>query len=128
MTISEYNQRLDNNFREIAERLCSCICDVLSDADCKIWHAHPVWFLNNNPIVGYSLQKKGCRLMFWSGAEFGEDWLRVRGKKFKDASVFLNNIDEIDENALRECLRKSREIQNDYGSIVKNKGVLNRLT
>jgi hypothetical protein len=30
------------------------------------WHAHPVWFQDGNPTVGYSKQKPGIRLMFWS--------------------------------------------------------------
>jgi hypothetical protein len=62
-----------------------------TDAESKIWHAHPVWFLDGNPVVGYSKQKPGIRLMFWSGADFDEEGLNIRGKKFKDASVFYNH-------------------------------------
>jgi hypothetical protein len=67
---------------------CTIIETQLPEAESKIWHAHPVWFLDSNPIVGYSKQKAGIRLMFWSGADFGEMQLNVKGEKFKDASVF----------------------------------------
>jgi len=90
------------------------VCDVLAheidnalaNADNKIWHAHPVWFLNENPIVGYSKQKPGIRLMFWSGADFAEAKLDVVGKKFKDASVFLNDVSEVPRRDLRRWLKR----------------------
>ena len=99
----------------------------MPDAGNKIWHAHPVWFLNGNPIVGYSKQKAGIRLMFWSGADFEEDQLKVHGKKFKDASIFYNSADKINTDDLVRWLKKSREIQWDYKNIVKRKGVLVKL-
>ena len=61
----------------------------LTEAENKIWHAHPVWFLEENPIVGYSKQKKGIRLMFWRGKSFDENKLNVLGSKFQDASIYL---------------------------------------
>jgi hypothetical protein len=83
--------------------------------------------LDGNPTVGYSKQKKGIRLMFWSGADFDEKNLNVKGEKFKDASVFFNNITEIDVKELARWLKKSQEIQWDYKNLVKRKGVLERL-
>ncbi len=65
--------------------------------------------------------------MFWSGADFEEKSLNVRGAKFKDASVFYNNVSEIEENDLNRWLKKSREIQWDYKNIVKRKGQLEKL-
>jgi len=93
----------------------------LSDAESKIWHAHPVWFLNGNPIVGYSKQKPGIRLMFWSGADFDEDGLIIIGKNFKDASVFYTHGSDIEINDLKRWLQKSIGIQWDYKNIVKRK-------
>ena len=77
----------------------------MPDAEYKIWHAHPVWFLSGNPTVGYSKQKKGLRLMFWSGADFEEPDLNVVGKKFKDASIFYQTINEVDEEKIRRWLK-----------------------
>lgn len=65
--------------------------------------------------------------MFWSGADFEESNLNVVGKKFKDASVFYNKVNEINEDELLRWLKKSREIQWDYKNIVKRKGKLERL-
>ena len=125
--IQEYNAALSESDREICDALANEIDRGLPKAENKIWHAHPVWFLDGNPVVGYSRRKAGVRLLFWSGADFEEDGLSVRGKKFKDASVFYNDVTEIDLKALKRWLRKSKDIQWDYKNIVKRKGRLERL-
>ncbi|WP_251372577.1 DUF1801 domain-containing protein [Rheinheimera oceanensis] len=125
--ISHYNEAQQPELKAVCELLAEQINNALPDADCKIWHSHPVWFLNGNPIVGYSKQKAGIRLMFWSGADFGEAGLNIPGKKFKDASIFYNAVAEIDTAALQRWLAKARDIQWDYKNIVKRKGVLQRL-
>ncbi len=125
--IKTYNEKQIFEDEEICNLLANTINNNLKDAESKIWHAHPVWFLDGNPIVGYSKQKKGIRLMFWSGADFEEANLNVKGEKFKDASIFYNQISEIDLNDLNRWLIKSKEIQWDYKNIVKRKGQLERL-
>ena len=125
--IIEYNSNLNLEEQQICDVLASIINETLTESTYKIWHAHPVWFINENPIVGYSKQKAGIRLMFWSGKDFEEKDLNIHGAKFKDASVFFNNIDEINSNDLKRWLQKSRDIQWDYKNIVKRKGVLERL-
>lgn len=65
--------------------------------------------------------------MFWSGADFDEVGLNIRGKKFKDASIFYQHVSEIKTEELKRWLKKSREIQWDYKNIVKRKGKLERL-
>ena len=125
--ILTYNQQFSSDDREIVEKLAKIINENLPEAENKIWHSHPVWFLEGNPIVGYSKQKAGIRLMFWSGKSFEEDKLNILGGKFQDASVFFNSVEEINENDLKNWLQKSREIQWDYKNIVKRKGELLRL-
>jgi hypothetical protein len=125
--ITTYNNQQQDPFNEIAELLSSTITIELIEAESKIWHAHPVWFLDGNPIVGFSKQKNGMRLMFWSGADFDEENLTIRGEKFKDASIFYNNVSEIDIVELINWLKKAREIQWDYKNIIKRKGKLERL-
>jgi len=122
-----YNQNLQPEDKKIADILSKEICIFFPEAENKIWHAHPVWFLDGNPIVGYSKQKRGIRLMFWSGKSFNEEKLNVEGEKFQDASIFYNDVNEIDKDDLKRWLEKSREIQWDYKNIVKRKGVLERL-
>ncbi len=126
--IQAYNHKLTVTDKLIGDQLAKIIDSVLTKADSKIWHAHPVWFLDGNPIVGYSKQKVGLRLMFWSGADFEEDALTVVGKKFKDASIFYNNESEIVIKDLKRWLKKSVDIQWDYKNIVKRKGRLQRLS
>jgi hypothetical protein len=112
------------------------ICDVLHEeisqhlpkAENKIWHGHPVWFLEENPIVGYSKLKAGLQLLFWSGVTFDEELL-VPGKsgKFKDASITYTSVEQINIKDLKRWLKKANDIQWDYKNIVKRKGVLERL-
>ncbi|MBP6695647.1 MAG: DUF1801 domain-containing protein [Saprospiraceae bacterium] len=125
--IQAYNHNLEAEDQKIGELLVQIIDHNLNNAESKIWHAHPVWFINGNPVVGYSKQKKGIRLMFWSGADFEEDSLPVTGGKFKDASVFYNHVDEINKQDVVRWLGKSEKIQWDYKNIVKRKGKLERL-
>lgn len=125
--ILNYNETLSAEYQAICNVLSKEISANLSNAESKIWHAHPVWFLNGNPIVGYSKQKAGIRLMFWSGIDFDEEKMNILGKKFKDASVFYNSVDEIHVQDLHRWLKKSIEIQWDYKNIVKRKGVLVKL-
>ena len=127
-TIPSYNEQLSPSDKEMAELIGETIGSVLTEAESKVWHKHPVWFLEGNPIVGYSKEKKGMRLMFWSGADFEEEQLNVRGGKFKDASIFYTSLDEIHVDDLRRWLKKSRDIQWDYKNIVQRKGVLVRIS
>lgn len=125
--IQTYNNKQTAFDKEICNLLATTINSRLTKAESKIWHAHPVWFLDGNPIVGYSKQKAGLRLMFWSGAGFDEEKLNVTGKKFKDASVFYTDVEQVNTKDLTRWLKKSKEIQWDYKNIVKRKGRLDRL-
>jgi uncharacterized protein YdhG (YjbR/CyaY superfamily) len=125
--VEKYNNSQLPADKEICDLLASIIDEQLTNAENKVWHAHPVWFLDGNPIVGYSKQKKGIRLMFWSGADFEEERLNVLGNKFKDASIFYQSILDIDSSELVRWLEKSEKIQWDYKNIVKRKGVLKNL-
>lgn len=123
----KYNGKQEASYKEVCDLLAQEIDGNLPESENKIWHGHPVWFLDDNPTVGYSKQKPGIRLMFWSGADFEEDGLHVVGKKFKDASVFYNDVSEIDRLELRRWLTKAQEIQWDYKNLVRRKGRLERL-
>lgn len=125
--ITTYNAKQDAAHREVCDLLAQEIDKALPKAESKIWHAHPVWFLDGNPIAGYSKQKPGIRLMFWSGADFDEAGLNVTGKKFKDASVFFNDVSEVPLRDLRRWLKKSRTIQWDYKNLIACKGKLVKL-
>ena len=117
--IRAYNDALSENDRAICNAMAKEIDRSLPKAENKIWHAHPVWFLDGNPIVGYSKQKAGIRLMSWRAADSEEEELKVKGKKFKDASVFYNSASEIKTGDLKRWLGKAESIQWDYAKIVE---------
>ncbi len=127
LDITAYNEAQTPVDREICDLLATSIYNGLPNAENKIWHRHPVWFLDGNPIVGYSKLKAGIRLMFWSGASFEEEQLKIGTGKFKNASTTYTAADQINEKDLKRWLKKSKEIQWDYKNIVKRKGVLERL-
>ena len=124
--IAAYNASMTDKDRDICHRLAEIIDRVLKDAESKIWHAHPVWFLDGNPVVGYSKLKDSVRLLFWSGQSFEESDLYPEGK-FKAADARFMSVKEIKIKDLTRWLKKSRDIQWDYKNIVKRKGVLERL-
>lgn len=125
--ILSYHSQQNPDHKKICDLLFKEINQCLPEEESKLWHGHPVWFLDGNPIVGYSKEKRGMRLMFWSGAGFDEEGLNIRGEKFKDASIFYNTVTDINTKDLKRWLKKSKEIQWDYKNIVKRKGKLERL-
>ena len=124
--IQAYNKKQSKADREICELLSKEISVNLPEAENKIWHAHPVWFLDGNPIVGYSKLKDSVRLLFWSGQSFEEQGLQNEGS-FKAAEIRYTSADQIKSRDLKRWLKKSKAIQWDYKNIVKRKGVLLRL-
>ena len=119
--ILDYESVLTPEDQAVCAKIRAEIEQSLPEATSKVWHGHPVWFLDGNPIVGYSREKRGMRLMFWSGADFAEDRLDVQGGKFQDASRFYNTLSEINTDELARWLTLSRDIQWDYANIVKRK-------
>ena len=113
--------------RQTCKALATIIDELLPEAESKIWHRHPVWFLDGNPTVGYSKLKAGIRLMFWSGASFDEDKLKPGTGKFKDASIIFTGPDQIKLTELKRWVKKSKSIQWDYKNVARRKGKLVRL-
>jgi hypothetical protein len=122
----KYNTSLSAGDAAICNVLAREIGRCLPEAENKIWHGHPVWFLDGNPVAGYSKLKDCVRLLFWSGQSFEEAGLKPEGK-FKAAEARYTSKTQIDLTDLERWLGKSREIQWDYKNIVKRKGVLIRL-
>ncbi len=112
--------------KEICDILATEINTNLSKAESKIWHAHPVWFLDGNPVVGYSKLKNCIRLLFWSGQSFDEPDLQVEGS-FKAAEKRYTAAEQINKKDLKRWLEKSKRIQWDYKNLIKRKGKLERL-
>lgn len=124
--IARYHESLEPADREICEALANAISKHIPEAENKVWHRHPVWFLDGNPIVGYSKLKDGVRLLFWSGQSFDEQDLIAEGS-FKAAEFRYSSAEEIRPRILKRWLEKARAIQWDYKNIVRRKGKLERL-
>lgn len=125
--IATYHDKQADTDKAICDLLYAEIERGLPEAENKVWHGHPVWFLNDNPTVGYSKLKDGVRLMFWSGADFDESELQPGTGKFKDASIVYTDISGVDKDNLARWLEKSKHIQWDYKNLVRRKGKLERL-
>ena len=124
--IQAYNDRQAKENKLICDLLANEICQGLPDAENKIWHAHPVWFLEGNPVVGYSKLKHCVRLLFWSGQSFDEADLKPEGT-FKAAEARYVDAEDVNPIDLARWLEKARVNQWDYKNIVKRKGQLERL-
>lgn len=126
--IEKYISNLENkNDRDICFELQDLIDTHLSFTESKMWHAHPVWFINGNPIVGFSKLKHYVRLMFWSGQSFNEAKLNLKGAKFKDAAIGYTDVEQVKAEDLKRWLKKAETIQWDYKNLIKRKGQLERL-
>lgn len=124
--IQEYHQKLEAGDQEICRVLFELIDKNLPGAKNKIWHSHPVWFIEGNPIVGYHKLKNSVRLLFWSGQSFEEEHLKPEGS-FKAAEIRYTSANQIISKDIARWLKKSESIQWDYKNIVKRKGKLERL-
>ncbi len=124
--IRAYNDTQQAGDKAICDLLANAIDAALPEAERKIWHRHPVWFLDGNPVTGYG-KLKGCiRLLFWSGQSFDEPGLQSEGS-FKAAEARYTSVGQVDLQSLNRWLGKARDIQWDYKHIVKRRGVLERL-
>lgn len=123
LEIHNYFAAFEGNDKAICSHLQQVISTTLPQLESKIWHGHPVWFDNGNPIVGFS-KLKGCiRLLFWSGQSFDEPGLQNEGK-FKAAEKRFTFLNEINSDDIKRWCTKAQDIQWDYKNIVKRKGVL----
>jgi len=124
--IDAFHAELTDGDRAIADLLRREIDAALGADSGRVWHGHPVWFLDDNPIVGYSRLKNAIRLHFWSGASFTSSGLTPFGK-FKSAEARYQTAADVDVDALRAWLAEAPNVQWDYKNIYKRKGRLERL-
>ena len=125
--IDAYHEAQTDEDRAICDLLRREIDRGLPEAESKVWHGHPVWFLDGTPTVGYNKLKSRVRLMFWSGADFDESGLKPGTGKFKDASATYQSVGQVNTEDVGRWLEKSRQIQWDYKNLARRKGVLERL-
>lgn len=124
--IEAYIQGLDDSAASLAIELSNKFNQALPDSEAKVWHGHPVWFLDGNPIVGFSLKKAGFEVLFWSGKSFKVDGLKPVGK-YQAASLPISTSDDVESVKLDTALLESIAVQWDYKNLVKNRGELVKL-
>ena len=124
--IEIYNESQSAENEKICKLLMHEINCNLAEAKSKIWHGSPVWFIDDNPVVGYCKLKNCIQLLFWSGQTFEEKGLKPEGK-YKASEARYTEVNQINIEELTQWIRKSREIQWDYKNIIRRKGVLERL-
>lgn len=125
-TIPAYHAAQAPEDAAICDALRAVIDRHLPQAEAKMWHAHPVWFLDGNPIVGYGKLKTCIRLMFWSGQSFTAPGLNPTGT-FKAAELRYTGVAQVNEDMLAPLLSDACNIQWDYANIYKTKGRLDPL-
>ncbi len=121
--IQNYQSELSDDEAEIGAALIRLITKSLPAAEGKVWHGHPVWFLDGNPIVGYSLKKAGIEVLFWSGQSFKLEGLRAIGK-YKAAGVAVPSIKALDKKAMTAWLAEAIAIQWDYQNLPKKRALV----
>lgn len=123
--IQAFNSAQGTQEKMIVKELAALISETLKSAEGKVWHGAPVWFIDGNPVVGYSVKKAGVELLFWSGQSFDEELLLPTGK-YKAAGIIFNNTSEIKKTLITKVLRKSKSIQWDYANLPKNKKLVKK--
>lgn len=124
--ILDYQSELSDEEAEIGAAIIKLIAKALPKAEGKVWHGHPVWFIDGNPVVGYSLKKAGIEVLFWSGQSFKLEGLRAIGK-FKAAGIAVPTIKDLNKKSMTVWLAEAAAIQWDYQNLQK-KRALNKLT
>lgn len=122
----KYNGSQAPGDRSICQLLAEQIDRTLPEAENRIWHGHPVWFLDGNPVVGYSKLKDCVRLLFWSGQSFKEKGLTREGS-FKAAEARYTAVDQVNTDMVGRWLAEARDVQWDYKNLTRRKGRLERL-
>jgi hypothetical protein len=122
----KYNGAQAPGDRSICQLLAEQIDRTLPEAENRIWHGHPVWFLDGNPVVGYSKLKDCVRLLFWSGQSFKEKGLTREGS-FKAAEARYTAVDQVNTDKFGRWLAEARDVQWDYKNLTRRKGRLERL-
>jgi hypothetical protein len=79
-----------------------------------------VWFIDDNPVVGYSATAKGVNLLFWNGRAFDEADLSPVGK-YQASQASFADAAEIDPKVVARWLKKAK------ADVLDSKGFFGKL-
>ena len=105
--ITAYSKAQTLAFRTICDLLPELIDTALPKATSKVWHGSPVWFIDDNPVVGYNATAKSVKLLFWNGQAFDEAGLKPVGK-YRAVEAIFHDAAEIDPKVIRRWLKKAK--------------------
>ena len=105
--IAAYSDAQPLPFHAICEALRELIDTALPKATSKVWHGSPVWFIDDNPVVGYNATAKSVNLLFWNGQAFGEAAFKPVGK-YRAAQATFGDAAEIEPKLIRSWLKKAK--------------------
>jgi hypothetical protein len=117
--IAAYSEAQPLPFRTICDALRELIDTALPRATSKVWHGSPVWFIDDNPVVGYNATAKAVNLLFWNGQGFDEPALAPVGK-YRAAQAVFSDAAAIDAKVIRRWLKKARSDVFDSKTFFKN--------
>jgi len=106
--IAAYARAQAPAFGAMCDSLRALIDKALPKATSKVWHGSPVWFMDDNPVVGYCAKKKAVSLLFWNGQAMGEESLKPVGK-YGAAEALFDDASGIDAAAVRRWLKWAGE-------------------
>src|SRR5262245_5069172 len=116
--IAAYSQAQPLELGAICDLLRELIVTALPKATSKVWHGSPVWFIDDNPVVGYNATAKGVNLLFWNGQAFDEPGLKPVGK-YRAAQAIFRDAAEIDPTVIRRWLKKAKSDVFDSRAYIK---------
>ena len=105
--VAAYSELQLPALRANCELLRELINAALPKATAQVWHGSPVWFLDDNPVVGYNATAKTVNLMFWNGQAFDEPGLEPVGK-YRAAQAKFGDAAEMDPKVIRRWLKKAK--------------------
>lgn len=104
--IDTYSNEQSPPFRAMCEQLRTLINTTLPKATSKVWHGSPVWFIDDNPVIGYSTTAKSVNLLFWNGQALDEPDLKPVGKHGA-AQASFTSPEEINDAVAKRLLKKA---------------------
>jgi hypothetical protein len=115
---AKYSEGLPKELAGICKLLQKEIEAALKTATSRIYYSMPVWFIADNPVVGYKASSRHVILLFWGGQSFADNGLKAAGK-FKAAEIKYSKVREIELPALRKWLKQSKKFIWDYNNLRK---------
>ena len=117
--IDSYHKQFEPTVKKIMLQLKAELDAGLGEANCKLYHGAPVWFVGENPVAGYSLNSRGVCLLFWNGQNFNSAKLHRVGKFFA-AELRFHSVEEINPKELKSLIAKSRKLVWDSAQHIKD--------